>query len=108
MEQWDKTWKPHHLPMWAKKAIRLKAIEEDNWNAFPAWPVTNNACAHMPHDLFDHWGTVLRNGKRVLITQPYHNHDEEAHEFASKMGWSVSSSHPGPWHEGTWYYEFLP
>ena len=108
MEAWDKSWKPHHLPMWAKKAIRLNAIKKGNWCAYPGWPVTNNAETHLPNDLFDHWGSVKRGEIRALVAQPYGNHDDLAAKFAAELGWSVKSFTPGPWNDGTWCYEFLP
>ena len=108
MAAWDKSWKPHHLPMWAKKAIRLNAIKKGNWRAYPGWPVTNNAETHLPNDLFDHWGSVKRGETRALVAQPYGNHDDLAAEFAAELGWSVKSFTPGPWNDGTWCYEFLP
>ncbi len=108
MVAWNNTWRPHRLPAWAKKTIRLNAIKKGNWRAYPNWPITNTAEAHMPHILFDHWGSVKRNGFWVLITQPYGNHDDIAAEFANEMGWTVKSFTPGPWNDGTWCYEFLP
>ena len=108
MTAWDKSWKPHHLPMWAKKAIRLNAIKNENWRAYPGWPVTNDAETHLPNDLFDHWGSVKRGETRALVAQPYGNHDELAAKFAAELGWSVKSFTPGPWNDGTWCYEFLP
>lgn len=108
MLAWDKTWNPHHLPVWAKKMIRQNALKKGKWNPWPSYPVTNDATIHLPSDLFDHWGSVKRGNVRALITQPYHNRDKEAEAFAKELGWQVKSSHPGPWNEGTWLYEFLP
>ena len=108
MEEWDKTWRPGHIPVWAKKAIRLTAIRNGNWNCYPAWPANNNAWSHLPHDLFDHFGTVNRCGVQVLIAQPYGNHDKLAIQFAQDHGFAMKSYRPGPWHEGTWCYEFWP
>jgi hypothetical protein len=108
MTAWDRSWKPHHLPMWARKSIRLDAIKKDNWRAYPGWPVNNHAEAHLPHELFDHWGSVKRGKTRALIAQPYGEHDALAKSFASELGWSVKSFTPGPWNDGTWCYEFLP
>lgn len=108
MEAWDNSWKHHHLPMWAKKAIRMNAIKRGKWRAYPRWPVTNNAETHLPSDLFDHWGSVKRGNTRALIAQPYGNHDDLAAKFAAELGWSVKSFTPGPWNAGTWCYEFLP
>lgn len=109
MYAWDKSWQIHHLPMWAKKAIRLNAIKKGNWRAYPNWPITNDVKMHLPSDLFDHWGSVKRRNKvRALVTQPYGDRDELAAKFAAELGWSVKSFTPGPWNDGTWCYEFLP
>lgn len=108
MIAWDKSWKLHHMPIWAKKAIRANAIKKGKWNVYPAYPITNYAEAHFPAGLLDHWGTINRNGVLVLITQPYGNHDDLAAKFAEELRWSVKSFAPGPWNEGTWYYEFFP
>jgi hypothetical protein len=103
MDAWDKTWKMHHLPMWAKKAIRLNAIKKGNW-----WPCRDTAHGKLDWDLFDHWGSVKRGDVRAVIAQPYGNHDALAHQFAADMGCSVKITTPGPWNSGTWCYEFLP
>ena len=108
MQLWDKGFKLHHLPMWAKKAIRMNAKKKGNWNAYPSHPVTNRAELHLPSSLFDHWGSISKGEIRALITQPYGNHDFDALEFAVELGWSVSYATPGPWGDGTSYYEFLP
>lgn len=105
MKVWDKSWKHLHLPMWAKKAIRMNAIKNGKWKA---WHITDDAVEHLPIDLFDHWGSVNREGIRALVAQPYGNHDNLAFKFAVELGLSVTVFTPGPWNEGTWCYEFLP
>lgn len=107
MVAWDKTWRMHHMPMWAKKAVRMNAIKKGTWVAAGHYGMTT-AESLLPNDLFDHWGSVERNGIRALVAQPYGNHDALAASFAAKMGWSVKSFTPGPWNDGTWCYEFLP
>lgn len=103
MDAWDPTWKHHHLPMWAKKSLRKNAIKRNEWN-----PCYTSAYSLIPYEIFDHWGSVNRDGIRALVAQPYHNCDDQAAKFAEDHGWTVKSSHPGPWAEGTWLYEFLP
>lgn len=107
MELWDNSWKRHHLPMWAKKAIRLNAIKRGAWVSAARWGHTTVESL-LPQDLFDHWGSVKRGNTRALIAQPYGNHDDIAAKFATELGWSVKSFTPGPWNAGTWCYEFLP
>lgn len=107
MLAWDSTWKPHHLPQWVKKRIRLHAIKTGEWV-----PCT---CRHhrpvesfLSYRLFDHWGSVRKDGLRSLVTQPYGNHDEMAATFAEQMECTVKSFTPGPWNEGTFCYVFTP
>lgn len=106
MEAWNKSWRVHHIPVWAKKSIRLNAIQKGIWKA--NWPGHITAESLLPNDLFDHWGSIKRDGMRIMITQPYGNHDDSASRFADEMGWCVRSFTPGPWNGGTWCYEFTP
>ena len=107
MDAWDKTWIMHHLTMWARKVIRRNAIRNGTWVPAGRFGQTTPDSL-LPDLLFDHWGSVRRGGIRALVTQPYGNHDESALVFAKQMGCTLKSRTPGPWHEGTWYYEFLP
>ena len=107
MDAWDKTWRMHHMPMWAKKQIRMNAIKKGKWVSAARWGHTTDESL-LPSDLFDHWGSVNRNGVRALVAQPYGNHDDLAAQFANELGWSLKSYTPGPWNDGTWCYEFLP
>ena len=107
MEAWDKTWRIHHMPMWAKKAIRMNAIKNGEWVPQTIWGYTTVE-SFLPGNLFDHWGSVKRGDNRALIAQPYGNHDDIANQFAKEMDWSLKSYTPGPWNPGTWCYEFLP
>ena len=103
----DKTWRMHHMPMWAKKQIRMNAIKQGKWVSAAQWGHTTVESL-LPNDLFDHWGSVKRGETRALVAQPYGNHDDLAAKFAAELGWSVKSFTPGPWNDGTWCYEFLP
>ena len=107
MAAWDKTWRMHHIPMWAKKAIRMNAIKKGKWVSAAQWGHTTVESL-LPNDLFDHYGSVDRNGIRALVAQPYGNHDAIAETLAAEMGWAMESFTPGPWNDGTWCYEFLP
>ena len=107
MDAWDKSWRMHHLPFWAKKQIRINAIKQRKWLSAARWGHTT-AESLLPNDLFDHWGSVNRNGVRALVAQPYGNRDDLAARFAYELGWYWKSYTPGPWHDGTWGYEFLP
>ena len=109
MEAWDKTWKMHRLPMWAKKALRLRAITKGVW--VPASRLGHTRPEDfIPRELLDHWGSVNRHGHgfHYLVMQPYGNYDEIAVKFAEEMGWAVSVFAPGPWSEGVRCYKFWP
>jgi len=107
MRAWDRTWKMHHIPMWAKKSLRKNAIRKKEWISAARCGHTFAHC-YLDVDLFDHWGSVRRGAFRALVAQPYGNHDKLAKDFASEHGWVVKISEPGPWRDGTWLYEFLP
>lgn len=104
MVAWDKTWQHGKLPMWARKAVRLHEIKCGRWE--PCLSSEYQIVSRL--SLFDHWGSVQRSDGRVLIAQPYGDHDKEAAEYAENLGWNVKSSRSGPWSDGTWYYEFSP
>ena len=103
MAAWDKTWQMHYLPLWIRKRIRLRAIRQGLWR-----PCRSSADDFLPPDVFDHWGSVVRGNVRALVAQPYGEHDALARAFATELDCSLKIASPGPWHEGTRYYEFLP
>jgi hypothetical protein len=105
MIEWDATWRGHHLPVWLRKAIRLSAIRDGKWRPATSWGHTT-AESLLPWDVFDHWGSVKRGIRHVVIAQPYWNQDEKAKKFADEVGCNLKISNPGPWHENTWLYEF--
>jgi len=103
LREWDATSKHHHLPMWAKKRIRLWAMESDAWRAGTA-----AYQEHLPYEVFDHWGSVLRGDVRAVYAMPYGKPDALARTWAGILGCSLETSAPGAWNEGTTCYVFLP
>jgi hypothetical protein len=89
--------------MWAKKKIRLWEIECGTWQAGLSTPH-----GLLPNKLFDHWGSVLRGDTRVLYTMPYGSPDALAETWAGIMDCELEIIKPGPWHEMTTCYVFLP
>lgn len=103
LREWDATFKHHHLPMWAKKRIRLWAIECGTWHA---GMTTHQEC--LPREVFDHWGSIVRGGVRAVYAMPYNEPDALAGVWAGIMDCTLETLAPGPWNEGTTCYVFLP
>jgi len=103
LKDWDATFLHHHLPVWAIKKIRLWAIECGTWQAG-----LSTAHGLLPRELFDHWGSVLREDTRVLYTMPYGCPDALAEIWAGIMDCKLETIKPGPWHEMTTCYLFSP
>jgi hypothetical protein len=105
MCRWNATWKRHHIPIWVKKAIRMKAIQDGKWSGrHDRFRITS----FFPDGLIDHHGSIKRGSSRVFITQPYCKSDDVAKAFAKEMGWSVECITPAPWGPGTRCYTFAP
>ena len=100
MRAWNKTWKHHHLPKWAKDRLRAKTSLTRR--------VRGLEYLLLRPSLFDHWGSIEKDGLRVLVTQPYGEHNEEAAQWAKEMECTMAFFTPGPWNAGTWCYEFTP
>lgn len=99
---WDKTFKPHHLPLWAKKKLRQKAI------AAGTWIPHTRPHSLLDRDLFDHWGSVKRGTTRALVSQPYCDPDELAQQWAEEMDCTLESFRPAPWAAAACCYIFTP
>ena len=107
MENWNPTYKHHHLPLWYKKIIREVALGKGIWK---------KGQSHEQHflddvsfcGLWDHWGTVQDGDERSLITQPYAELGKMAEKFAMEHGCILKSMFPGPWHPSTQLYIFSP
>jgi len=107
MEDWDPSWKPHHLPMWFKKVLRKVAIERGDWE--PGLPVEyffQNRHPLAGSGLWDHWGSIDGENGRKVISQPYSDKSKFAKQFADEHGMKLTISKPGPWHEATWMFVF--
>ena len=103
LREWNNTFKHHHLPMWAKKRVRLLAIECGEWKA--------GISIHeefLPHKVFDHWGSIVRGDNRALYAMPYAEPDALAKIWAEVMDCTLESFFPGPWNEATKCYVFFP
>ena len=105
MKEWNESFKGGHLPAWFKKCIRARYKKLNN-------EASSRDCYEyneLNGGLWDHYGSYLRDGIRVVITQPYGQHDEKAKKWADELGCELFESREGaPWHEWTWYYEFRP
>lgn len=112
MENWNKTFEAHHIPVWFKKLIRAFAktinygrvrtgLENDVIDRHPD-------ISH-PH-FWDHYGSVIMPGntERTFITQPYNGDDLTALFWADKLGCQVNIYPGGIWAEGAYLYEYHP
>ena len=89
--------------MWAKKRIRLFAIECGEWKT----GITIHE-EFLPHQVFDHWGSIARGDQRALYAMPYNEPDALAEMWAEAMDCTLESFSPAPWNESTKCYVFLP
>ena len=108
MLEWDKTFRHGHLPMWVRQAIKKDGSMIKPQMSLPACPQGGVYFEFWPCVEFDHWGSVLRDGFRIVVTQPYVRDDLAAQKFAKKVGCRVEVTSPGPWHPRTVMYSFLP
>jgi len=105
---WNPTAKRHHLPMWFKKLVRLAAMKHGLWEKctsnylHPLFELETVAKARV----FDHWGSCVIDGKRVMFAMPYGERDDEASRLASVIGCLVTNCGIGSWHPGTVLYIF--
>jgi hypothetical protein len=109
MEEWDKTYRHHHMPQWLRKAIK----KEGSMISKTVFGMSKGSFWDRNHEFnpcvpFDHYGSVLRDGLRVFINQPYERDDAAAEDFAKRVGCSLEVTAPGPWHPATVLYSFTP
>ena len=112
MDEWDKTYRHHHFPRWLKKEFKKEGSmifnSEPRDRGDHRSKIREGNYYYTPCVRFDHWGTVLRDGVRVFITQPYERDDAAAAEFAKRVGCSLEVTAPAPWHPATVLYSFTP
>ena len=105
MRKWDPSFRSGHLPPWFKKCIRARYKKMTNGGSC-------RDCyeySELRGDLWDHWGSVQRDGFCAVITQPYCDHEADARKWADELGCLLTVSRKGgPWHEATWFFEFQP
>lgn len=108
VRQWNPTWRMDHIPVWFKKAIREKAIREDDWE-----PSVSNTWEFLPSKIFDHVGSIFHLNeesprKKVweFVAMPYNRDDAFAQSFADSINCEVTCSPVGPWHPKTSLYVF--
>ena len=107
VEEWNPTYKHHHLPLWMKKTVRIVAIKKGDWT-----PGIGREFYFLHnldfYGLWDHWGSIMTGdaSERSVITQPYGEYDQMAERFAEEHGCVLESLTPGPWHPKTHLYIF--
>ena len=111
MKQWDETFQNRTLPAWFKKCLRARHKKLHPYSS--TWDLDlylrNGWINDNQSHIWDHYGSVLRDGFRAVITQPYGDHDAEAQKWAEEHDCVLAvAKEGGPWAEGTWYYEFHP
>ena len=106
MKEWDKTFQDRKFPAWFKKCLWARDEKLHPDREIPQWETATDLCHGR---LWDHHGSVQRDGFRAVITQPYENHDAEAQQWAEELGCVLAvAKKAGIWHDWTWYYEFHP
>jgi hypothetical protein len=102
MREWDATWQSGHVPRWVYRSLRT-----NEWGR-----VSGRIGLH--HGVLDHFGTITRDGVKVLVGQPYnygYSIDEmnaDANVIANKLGCDLEWFAPAPWSDGTVCYLFIP
>lgn len=104
MLAWNRSWKPHHLPLEFRKRVRRAAIKRKEWQR------GTHEYQLLRHPLWDHWGSAkvqqLSEGYQILCTQPYGDHMAEAEAFALEHNLLLTATRGGPWHPNTYLYVF--
>ena len=101
VRRWDRTWIGGHIPLWVIRRLRVRSGRQ----AMPT--IAKQIC-------LDHFGTILRDGQRVLVGMPYcyprHREvmDSEARGVATMLGCTLEIEPAPIWWDGTVTYLFIP
>lgn len=99
--------KKHHLPTWFKKLVRTAASDLGlDTGTSDDFILVRGIENELGVRVFDHWGSMVLDGKRVVFTMPYGEHDDAVAKLAGVIGCWAGNFGMGSHHPDTTLYIF--